>query len=130
MKWNAPCGSSSEERMLGTRNFPALRLCNRSHLPHQKDSGVGACAGIAFILRNFLQNKDKVSWFDSRSRRGKHSMVFLKDETTHKIYNVFLEDFFERVPREDDLVWGNYLDCFREEWFAVFDRLAYLQFLT
>jgi hypothetical protein len=106
--------SSSEERLLGTRNFPVSRLCNRSHLPHQKDSfncGVGACAGIVIILRNFLQNEDKVSWFDSRSRRGKHSMAFLKDETTQKDYMLFPEDFFEPVPTEYDLVWGNYLDC-------------------
>jgi hypothetical protein len=106
--------SSSKERLLGTRNFTAFRLCNRSHFHHQKDSfncDVGAFAGIAIILRNFLQNEDKVSWFDSRSRRGKHSMVFMKDETTQKIYMLSPEDFFEPVSTEDDLVWGNYLDC-------------------
>jgi hypothetical protein len=135
MKWYAPYGSSSEKRLLGTRNFPALRLCNRSHLPHQKDGfncgvGVGACAGIAIVLRNFLQKEDNVSWFDTRPRRGKDSMVFLKDKMTQEVYLLFPDDFFESVPTKDDLVWGNYLDCLREEWFVLFDPLAHLQFIT
>ena len=57
MKWYAPYGSSSKERLLGTRNFPALRLCIRNHLPHQKGAfncGIGACTGIAIVLQNFL----------------------------------------------------------------------------
>jgi hypothetical protein len=86
MKWYAPYGSTSEMRLLGTRNFPALRICNRSHLPHQKDGfncGVGACAGIAIVQRNFLEKEDNVLWFDSRPRRGKDSMVVLerRDDT-------------------------------------------------
>jgi hypothetical protein len=133
MKWYAPYGSFSEKRLLGAQNFPALRLCNRSHLPHQKDSfncGVGACAGIAIVLQNFLQNENKMSWFDLRSRQGKHSMVFLKDKTTHEFYMSFPEDFFKPVPTMNDLEWGNYLDCLREEWFVLFYCLANLQFLT
>jgi hypothetical protein len=43
---------------------------------------------------------------------------------------LFPEDFFEPVPTKNDLVWGNYLDCLRDEWFVLFDRLAYLQYLT
>ena len=57
-------------------------------------------------------------------------MVFLKDETTHEVYMLFPEDFFEPVPMEDDLVWGKYFDCLREEWFVLSDRLAYLQFVS
>ncbi len=118
--------------MLGTRNFHALRLCSRSHFPNQNDGfngGVGACAGFAIALRNFLQNEDSVLWYDSRSRRGKHNMGFFKDETTHEFHILFPEEFFEPVPTKDDLVWGNDLDCLCEEWFALFDRLAYLQFV-
>jgi hypothetical protein len=132
MKWFAPFGSSSEERLIGTRNFPALRLCNRNHLPHQKDGfncGVGACAGIAIILRNFLKNENKASCFFGRSRRNKQGMIFLKDETTHEHYMLFPYDFFVPVPTKIDLVWGNYLDCLREEWFVLFDRLAHLQYV-
>jgi hypothetical protein len=133
MKWFAPFGSSSEEILLGTRNFPALRRCNRNHLPHQKDGfncGVGACAGIAIILRNFLKNENKASFFVGRSRRDEQSMIFLKDVRTHEHYMLFPDDFFEPVPTKIDLVWGNYLDCLRDEWFVSFDRLAHLQYVT
>ncbi len=133
MKWSAPYGSSSEKRLLGTQNFPALRLCNRNHLPHQKDTfncGVGACAGIAIVLQNFLQNKNKASWFDSRSRRNKQSMIFLQDKTTQELYVLFPQDFLEPVSTKNDLVWENYLDCLQEEWFVLFDRLVFLQYVT
>jgi hypothetical protein len=40
------------------------------------------------------------------------------------------EDFFEPVPMKIDLVQGNYLDCLREEWFVLFDRLAHLEYVT
>jgi hypothetical protein len=43
---------------------------------------------------------------------------------------LFPDDFFEPVPTKNDLVWGNYLDCLREEWFVLFDRLAHLQYVT
>jgi hypothetical protein len=56
-------------------------------------------------------------------------MGFFKDETTHEFHILFPEEFFEPVPTKDDLVWGNDLDCLCEEWFALFDRLAYLQFV-
>jgi hypothetical protein len=101
MKWFAPFGSSSEERLLGTRNSPALGLCNRNHLPQQKDGfnyGVSACPGIAIILWNFLKNENKALCFLGRSRRDKQCMMFLKDETTHKLYMLFPDDFFEPVP--------------------------------
>jgi hypothetical protein len=133
MKWFAPFGSSSEEFLLGTRNFPALRLCNRNHLPHQKDGfncGIGACAGIAIILRNFLKNENIASFLVGTSRRDKESMIFLKDEKKHEHYMLFPDNFFEPVPTKIDLVWGNYLDCLREEWFVLFDRLAHLQYVT
>ena len=58
-------------------------------------------------------------------------MIFFKDKMTHKFHMLFPEDFFEPVPTKNDLVWGNHLDCLRDEWFVVlFDRLAYLQYLT
>jgi hypothetical protein len=43
---------------------------------------------------------------------------------------LFPDAFFEPVPTKNDLVWGNYLDCLREEWFVLLDRLAHLQYAT
>jgi hypothetical protein len=133
MKWYAPYGSSSDEQLLGSRNFPALRLRDRSHLPHQKDGfncGVGACTAIGIVLRNYLKNENNASWFLSKLKREEKDMVFLKDESTLELYMMFPEDFFEPVPTKSDLVWGNYLDCLREEWFILFDRMAHIQYIT
>jgi hypothetical protein len=130
MKWYEPYGRSSEKRLLGTRNFPALRLNDRNHLPHQEDGfncGVGSCAGIAIVLRNIQKHENPAFSFDSTFKRDRDN-AFLKDEKTHELYMMFPEDFFEPIPAKKDLVWGNYLDLLREEIFVLFDRLATLQY--
>ncbi len=127
MKWYAPYGSSSENRLLGREIFPHRAFAIEAIFLIRKSDSIVV---LVLVLRNFLQKEDNVSWFDTSPRRGKDSMVFLKDEMTQEVYLLFPDDFFEPVPTKDDLVWGNYLDCLREEWFVLFDRLAHLQFVT
>jgi hypothetical protein len=57
-------------------------------------------------------------------------MIFLKDKTTQELYMLFPQDFLEPVSTKNDFVWENYLDCLWEEWFVLFDRLVFLQYVT
>ena len=133
MKWYFPYGDHSAKWLLGTKNFPSLRLNNPGHLPRQKDGyncGVGACAAIGIVLRNMLRKEDNVPIFDIGFKRANND-VFLKDEETNESYLMFPDIFFqETLPTEDDLGWDDYLTTLREEWFVFFDRIAKLQYVT
>ena len=56
-----PLGSDIEGNMLGSESFPALRLSEDGYFPMQKDGyncGVGVCATIGILFRDFLPRND------------------------------------------------------------------------
>ena len=133
MQWYSPYGGGSDKYFLGTRNFPSLRLRDLGHLPLQEDGyncGVGVVAAIGIMLRNCIKtDNNQVSLFEAGFKRQK-DMVFLKDEETKEFYFMFPEDFFQPLPTQADLVWGDYLTQMREEWVLFYDKMAELQHVT
>ena len=73
-EWLTPFGDQKEGLMLGTEDFPSLRLLQELEvLPLQNDDyncGIGICAAIAIILRDVVyvdEKNDKLDVVDERS---------------------------------------------------------------
>jgi hypothetical protein len=120
MEWLSPFGKSFQGDILGTKDFPALRLPERNLLPKQEDGyncGMGIVASIAIILRNVCNEKvDQMLFIEQIPRTTGGSSFFDKR-------------FFESIPtKENELILADYLTMLRSEWFVVFDRMAALHF--
>jgi hypothetical protein len=99
-------------------------------LPEQKDAfncGVGMIAAIAIILRNICVEKPGHVSFDQQFVLQKEKLLHT-DLRSGEWYARLDENFFQPLPRIEELVWGNYLAMLQEEWFVVFDWMAVLNF--
>ncbi len=130
MKRLSPYGDSFNGKMLGNKRFPSLRVEKMGGFPKQIDGfncGVRMIAGIAIILRNVCVENPGQVLFDKQFVQPMEKL--LQFDLTHgEWYAFFDENFFEPLPTEGELVWGDYLAMLREEWFVVFDRMAALHF--
>ena len=128
-----PFGSEIEGNMLGSELFPALRVGEDGYFPMQQDGcncGIGICATIGIVLRDFLPQNDDFLFDDLFS---KANMPLQHCETSCEYFCYMPVTMMKRLPFYDDAKEGkqdsvkDYLCSLREQWFMLFDRMAEFQ---
>ncbi len=118
----------THKQILGTNNFPALRL-PENLLPKQVDGyncGMGMVASIAIILRNVCHEKvDQMSFIE---QFGQQARLKIHQDNENNVWLIFFDKrFFESIStKEDDLILADYLTMLCSEWFVVFECMAVL----
>ncbi len=107
MKWLSPFGKLFQGDILGTKDFPALRLPERNLLPKQEDGyncGMGIVASITIILRNVCNEKvDQTLFIEQFGHQARLEMH--QDSKNNEWFIFFDKRFFESIPtKEHDLI--------------------------
>jgi hypothetical protein len=98
-----PFGSNTEGDMLGTNFFPALRVTEDGYFPLQKDGyncGVGVCATIGILFREFIpQNEDFL--FDDLFSRA-NMPTFCCGNSGEFFCHMPVSSIMNKLPGHDD----------------------------
>jgi hypothetical protein len=130
-----PFGSNTEGDMLGTDFFPALRVTEDGYFPLQKDGyncGVGVCATIGILFREFIPRNEDFLFDDLFSRAN---MPIFCCENSGEFFCHMPVSIMNKLPGHEDANGAkkkretDYLFSVREQWFILFDRMAEFQFV-
>ncbi|KAI2506508.1 hypothetical protein MHU86_7918 [Fragilaria crotonensis] len=100
-----PFGSNTEGDMLGTDLFPALRVNEDGYFPLQSDGyncGVGVCATIGILFREFLPRNDDFLFDDLFSRAN--MPTFCCENSGEIFCHMRLDNTWIQAPRDIE-VW-------------------------
>lgn len=134
MNWETPYGYILDGNLVGSSEFPSLRLQEEDKMPKQSDEddyncGIGVVATIAIVLRDCIGRdpEDDLKFIRNFSTR---TLEVSFCETSKEHICSFPPGSFKPLPLDRSLFGKTYLHLLREQWFIVFDRLAKLQHVT
>ena len=139
LKWLTPFGTEVSGEMVGTNEFPSIRVLDDGVLPLQVDAfscAIGLVAGIAIVLRQVIgrSTPEELSDYNRMFLRSVMNVITVPykrgkvNVDEHACF--FPRGLFKPLPSQESWGRSSYLHVLKAEWFQLFDRMAELRYNT